>query len=48
MFLSTFGKTYGKFLEKYEKYFMVSVPFRNAIIILRIMTRLNVSPVQIS
>ncbi len=45
--LSIFGKTYEKLLEKHEKYFMVSVPFKNAVIIL-IMTALNISPLQIS
>ncbi len=48
IFLSIFGKTYEKLSEKYEKYFMVSVSFKNAVITLGIMTVLNTSPLQIS
>ncbi len=38
IFWSVFGKTYKKVLEKYEKYFMVSVSFNNTVITLRITT----------
>ncbi len=38
LFLSIIGKTYEKLLEKYEKYFIVSVSFKNAVINLCIMT----------
>ncbi len=38
IFLWIFGKTYEKLLEKYEKYFMVSVSFKNTVITLCIMT----------
>ncbi len=41
MFLSIFRKTY-------EKYLMVSVPFKNVVITLCIMTALNISSLQIS
>ncbi len=47
-FLVNFWKTYKKLLGKYEKYFMVSVSFKNAVITLCIVTVLNISPLQIS
>ncbi len=48
IFSSIFGKIYEKLLEKYEKYFMVPVSFKNAVITLRIMTVLNISTLEIS
>ncbi len=48
IFLPIFGKTYEKLLEKYEKYLMVSVSFKKAVITPCIMTVLNTSQLQIS
>ncbi len=47
IFLSIFGKAYEKLLEKYEKYFMVSIFIENTVITLCIMTVLNISLLQI-
>ncbi len=45
-FLVNFWKNSEKLWEKYEKYFMVSVSFENAVITLCIVTVLNISPLQ--
>ncbi len=47
-FFVNFCKNLWKIIGKYEKYFRVSVSFKNTIITLCIMTVLNISRLQIS
>ncbi len=48
IFSSIFGKIYEKLLEKYEKYSMVSVFFKNAVITRCIVRALNISTLKTS
>ncbi len=47
IFSSIFGKTNEKLLEKYDKKFMISFVFKNAVTALCIVTVLNISTLQI-